>query len=261
MGRDTLTGGAQGDSFVFIQDGRFGAGDSVNGGGGYDVLYLRGDHSIDFNAAGYAGSLTSIESIALLTSGNTEFAAGGDGDFDYSIVWNDSMLAAGAALTVNGSRLQSHETFVFDGSLETNGSLRVFGGASADTLTTGGGADHLYGLSGADRLTGGGGADLYRYVATSDSTAAASDEIFGFVSGEDRIDLQRIDALAETLGNEGFTFIGSNAFTAAGQLRVENVSGNLWKVEADVNGDGVADLVIQVNVEAGQPLTQADFIL
>ncbi|HZF94765.1 MAG TPA: RTX toxin, partial [Allosphingosinicella sp.] len=81
------------------------------------------------------------------------------------------------------------------------------------------------------------------------------------------VDVGRIDAKASTAdANEAFIFIGSNAFSAAGpnapgQLRTYNVSGDLWRVEGDVNGDGIADLVIDVHVEAGQPLTAADFIV
>ncbi|HEY0011397.1 MAG TPA: M10 family metallopeptidase C-terminal domain-containing protein [Allosphingosinicella sp.] len=267
FGVDTFAGGQQGDAFIFGHDGRFGAGDTVNGGGGYDVVYLRGDYAIDFNAAGFGNALTNVESIAILTSANNEFAGGGDGDFDYTITWADSLLAAGATFTVNASRLQAHETFVFDGSQETNGVLRVFGGAAADTLTGGGGADQLHGGGGADVLRGGDGADLFRYSATSDSTAGARDTVHGFTAGADKIDVIRVDARAGTADtNESFAFIGANAFSAAGpnapgELRAFHVSGDLWQVEGDVNGDGIADLVIDVHVEAGQPLTTADFLL
>jgi Ca2+-binding RTX toxin-like protein len=267
FGTETLTGGGQGDAFVFGHDGRFGAGDTVNGGGGYDIVYLRGDYTVDFNAAGFQNALTNVESIALLTSANTEFVSGGDGEFDYSITWADALLASGATFTVNGSRLQAHESFTFDGSQETNGVLRVFGGAAADTLTGGGGADQLTGGGGADVLTGGAGADLFRYAAATDSTAGATDTIHGFVAGTDKIDVNRVDAKASTADtNEAFAFIGSNAFSAAGpnapgELRAFNVAGNLWQVEGDVNGDGTADLVIHVHVDAGQPLTATDFVL
>jgi Ca2+-binding RTX toxin-like protein len=267
FGTETLTGGGQGDAFVFGHDGRFGAGDTVNGGGGYDIVYLRGDYTVDFNAAGFQNALTNVESIALLTSANTEFVSGGDGEFDYTITWADALLASGATFTVNGSRLQAHESFTFDGSQETNGVLRVFGGAAADTLTGGAGTDQITGGGGADVLTGGAGADLFRYAAATDSTADVTDVIHGFVAGTDRIDVNRVDAKASTADtNEAFAFIGSNAFSAAGpnapgELRAFNVSGNLWQVEGDVNGDGTADLVIHVHVDAGQPLTAADFVV
>jgi VCBS repeat-containing protein len=267
FGIDNLTGGQQGDAFIFGHDGRLGAGDRVDGGGGYDVVYLRGDYTLDFNAAGFANAFTNVESLAILTSANSEFAGGGDGDFDYTITWADGLLAAGATFTVNASRLQAHETFVFDGSRETDGVLRVFGGASADTLTGGGSSTQLHGGGGADVLNGGAGTDLFRYSNVGDSNAAATDTVHNFVAGTDKIDVGRVDAKASTSDlNEAFIFIGSNAFSAAGpnapgQLRTYNVSGDLWRVEGDVNGDGIADLVIDVHVEAGQPLTAGDFIV
>jgi hypothetical protein len=39
--------------------------------------------------------------------------------------------------------------------------------------------------------------------------------------------------------------------------RTDNVSGDPWRVD----GDGIADLVIEVHVEAGQMPTAADFII
>jgi len=164
----------------------------------------------------------------------------------------------GASLTVNGSRLQAYETFIFNGASETGGNLKIWGGSADDTLTTGGGNDLLYGGVGADQLTGGAGADTFRYQATSESTASAYDTILDFTSGTDKIDLSRIDANLNLDGDQAFAFIGSNAFTAAGQLRAFNVSGNLWQVEGDVDGDGNADLVIQLYL-TGQPLTPGDF--
>ncbi|HEY0012290.1 MAG TPA: M10 family metallopeptidase C-terminal domain-containing protein [Allosphingosinicella sp.] len=261
-GVDTLTGGAQGDTFVFGHDYRFGGGDTVNGGGGYDVVYLRGDYVLDFTAEGFVGSLSNIESIGLLTSANNEFAGGGDGEFDYSIVAGDWMVATGATLTVNGSRLGANETFIFDGSQESGGHYRIFGGAAADAFNGGAGNDFMQGGGGADRMRGYAGADTFRFASTSDSTAANTDQILDFYSRLDTIDLQRIDAIAGTEAEDAFTFIGSGAFSgAAGELRATNVSGNLWRVEGDVTGDGIADLVIDVTVENGLQLVATDFLV
>ena len=54
-GTDDLTGGDGNDIFFFAEGGRFAAGDTVDGGGGYDGLFLRGNYTIDFTQAGYAG--------------------------------------------------------------------------------------------------------------------------------------------------------------------------------------------------------------
>ncbi|MDP8995246.1 MAG: RTX toxin, partial [Pseudomonadota bacterium] len=99
------------------------------------------------------------------------------------------------------------------------------------------------------------------------SRPVAPDRIFGFEHAIDKIDLARIDADTTAAGNQAFTFIGSAPFSgsgnaSAGQLRAEQIdaAANIWRVEGDVNGDGIADLVIQVHVEAGQPLTASDFV-
>jgi hypothetical protein len=260
LGRDTFKGGQQNDNFIFGHDGRFQAGDTVNGGGGYDVVYLRGDYVLDFNDAGLASAFGGVESIGLLTSGNTEFLSGGDGEFDYSITINDAMIAEGATMTFNGSRLGAAETFVFNGSAETSGAQRIFGGAAADTLTGGGGNDQIVGAGGADQLRGNGGADVFRFQNAGDSVSGAVDSILDFAGGVDRIDLSRIDAIGSTEANEAFSFIGGGTFSgAAGELRATNVSGNVWRVEGDMTGDGVADLVIDVTIANGQPLAATDF--
>lgn len=264
LGTDTFKGGTQGDSFIFGHDGRFGAGDTVDGGAGYDVFYLRGDYIIDFNAAGYSSALTNIESIALLTSQNTEFAGGGDGEFDYDITWNDTLLAAGQSITINASRLGENESLDFDGSREADGIFRLFGGAGGDFLTGGKGNDLIYGGGNGDILNGGGGNDTFRYQSTDDSRSSGNrDGIQDFSIG-DKIDLQRIDADVLTDGDQAFTFIGSGAFTGhAGELRAVNTAGfpTAWTVYADVDGDGHEDLTILVQVIDAHPLTAADFVM
>ena len=61
-------------------------------------------------------------------------------------------------------------------------------------------------------------------------------------------------------GDTAFTFVGANAFSnTAGELRATE-SGGVWTVEGDVNGDGVADLVIQITLAGPVPLGAGDFI-
>jgi Ca2+-binding RTX toxin-like protein len=262
-GIDTLTGGGMGDTFVFNHEGRFAVGDTVNGGGGYDVVYLRGDYAIDFNG-GLAGSLVNVESVGLLSYADTNYAGGGDGEFDYSIVWNNAMMTAGQTITFNGSRLGVNEIMQFDGSNETDGgSFRLWGGAASDVLRGGSGNDLLYGGNGGDALTGGGGADTFRYQSITESNTGGQDMIQDLTIG-DIIDLSSIDANSTLAGNQAFTFIGSAAFTnQPGQLRaVEVIPGsNLWTVSGDTDGFGGADFQISVMVADGHIISASDFAL
>jgi Ca2+-binding RTX toxin-like protein len=258
-GTDTLTGGSQTDVFYFGENGQFGASDTVDGGGGTDQLGLRGNYTIVFGA----GQLTGIENIGLVSAQDTRFGPLGS-IFNYNLTMNDANVASGVQMTVDGAALRGGETLTFNGSAETNGSFRMFGGQGNDVITTGAGADIIQGGRGADDMTGGGGADTFRYITTLDSTGASMDEILDFASGSDKIDLSRIDANTTLAGDQAFSWIGSTAFTgsgaaSAGQLRAYESGGN-WFVEGDTDGNGVADLVIQLTAPSGAPV-QSDFLL
>ncbi|HYG28886.1 MAG TPA: Calx-beta domain-containing protein [Allosphingosinicella sp.] len=258
---DTLTGGEQNDIFIFGHDGRFAADDSVDGGGGYDSVYLRGDYVIDFNDSFFVGAIEGVESVTLAGAADTQFIGGGDGEFDYAIVWNDDLLDGGT-ITFNGSGLSAAETMSFDGSEEATAAFRLWGGAAGDTLIGGAGNDLLYGGGAGDGLTGGGGNDIFRYQATTDSTSLYRDSIADFAGG-DRIDLSVIDANSGAAGNQAFVYIEDDAFTLgqAGRLRAYELLPDFWLVEADVNGDALADWTLGVNTAPGYDLTVADFIL
>jgi Ca2+-binding RTX toxin-like protein len=261
-GKDTLTGSFGNDVFIYAEE-RFAPGDTVNGGpGGYDGIFFRGNYTIDFNAPGYFGLMTSIENMTLTSITDERYARGGDpAGFDYNITLADNMLLAGVVLTVSGTFLGSGETMVVDGSLETDGNYRFFAGKADDVLKGGANNDLLLGNLGADLLTGGGGADTFRYDTTADSTATSLDHILDFRPGTDKIELTRTDANTLVAGNQAFTWIGSNAFSGtAGELRAFQQGGE-WIVQGDANGDSVADLVIALTLQGPTPLGAGDFLL
>jgi Ca2+-binding RTX toxin-like protein len=259
-GKDTFLGGLGNDIFFFAEE-RFASGDTVNGGAGYDGMFLRGNHAIDFNAPGYTGLFTNIENLTLTSAADERYARGGGIEFDYSVTLSDAIVGAGQELTVSGAMLMAEEYMTLDGSQETDGRLRLFGGKGYDTLKGGGQADLIHGSLGGDILAGGGGADEFRYQDVAESTPSIIDQILDFTPGTDKVDLSRIDSNSLVAGNQAFVWIGSNAFTgSAGQLRAF-ISGGTWYVEGDVDGDGSADLFIALTPQGPTPLGAGDFLL
>jgi Ca2+-binding RTX toxin-like protein len=116
----------------------------------------------------------------------------------------------------------------------------------------------LFGGMGTDSLNGGRGKDTFVWTDIAESRPGPGrDSIEDFTQGEDKIDVSRIDAIAGG-GNDAFVFIGTAAFTAAGQLRQFEFGKGII-VEGDVTGDGKADF--QIAVQTQVVLTQEDFVV
>lgn len=260
QGDDVVIGGAGNDAFFFGNDGRFDEFDRIDGGAGSDQLGLRGDYS--FQTVFQADTIKNIETIVLMSAYDTRYGIEGNGGFAYDLKLDDANLAAGQLMIINGNALRADEWITFDGSAETDGRFKMIGGAGEDWFTGGAGDDQFYGRGGADVLTGGGGDDTFFYRDALDSTTTARDLIADFNTG-DRIDLSEIDANLGLAGNNSFAFIGDAEFgQVAGQLRayLDTNSGN-WLVEGDIDGDGIADISIEVRVADGHNLGLPDFIL
>lgn len=126
------------------------------------------------------------------------------------------------------------------------------GGSGDDTVRGGSGEDAIIGGRGIDRLFGGDDAD--QFIFRSVKEARPGDQLERLLDFNprwgDSLDLSKIDADTNTPGNQAFAFIGDAPFTAdpahAGELRYEQV-GNGIRVEADVDGDGEADMAFIIN--------------
>jgi hypothetical protein len=259
---DDLTGGAGNDGFLFRGTGNWSSSDKVDGGAGNDQIGLRGDYSgaraITFGADQIAG----IETIAILSGNDPKFGSA-VGDLSYQITTHDGNVAAGARMTIDATSLRAGERLNFDGSAETDGSFRIFGGRGNDVLIGGAGNDIIRGGGAGDTIYGGGGNDTFVFRSIEDSNSSSVDGIQDFSLG-DVFDVSQIDAILGTPQNEAFTFIGTAAFSrTAGELRFENTSpgGPIWKVQGDVDGDGTSDFEFVYVAADNHPLTGADFIL
>lgn len=221
-GNDTLTGGAGTDRLV--------------GGIGNDVYNV--DNTND----------TVVEAAA---EGTDQVNA----SVSYTLGANVENLTLTGNANINGTGNDLANLITGNGGANT-----LNGGGEADTLNGGGGNDSLIGGAGADVLTGGAGNDRFVYQSAADSgvLAAARDRITDFSRGQDQIDLSAIDANTTAGGNQAFIFIGTGAFTGAGQIRYY-YDANL--AQTIVEGTTTnANATFSIALDGNLALTLGDFI-
>ncbi len=180
-GNDVLIGGVGDDTFQM--DGNLTAADSINGGDGNDVVELNGDYS-----AGVTFLATTMKFVEKITLG-----AG----FSYSLSLVDGNVAAGATLTIDGSKLGATDSLTFNGFHELDGSYVILGGAGNDNITAGQMADTIdTGTGGTDIVNAEAGDDVITMGAGLD----ASDNIDGG-AGNDRVILDGDYSAGVVFGN------------------------------------------------------------
>jgi Ca2+-binding RTX toxin-like protein len=246
---DYLYGG-DGNDIIFS-----GFGDIVDGGQGFDTVglsYVGASHGITGDTAilhrgepliAGGGTFHSIERFSdiAMTQFDDKMVIGDQKDSATVRGWNgnDHLIGQEMSITMYGG----------------NGNDLLVGSTANDLLYGDDGNDILIGHLGMDSLWGGAGAD--RFIINQ---LDVLDRIIDFEHGVDKIDVSDIDADISTAGNQAFTFIGTGNFTgAAGQLRIAFTSSATYMVEGDVNGDGKADLIIDLGFPSA--LTQGDFLL
>ncbi|MDQ7776735.1 calcium-binding protein [Paracoccus aminovorans] len=214
-GHDLLLGG-DGDDTLYGEGGN----NTLRGGAGNDLLwgqassdYLSGDDGND-TLYGFRGADTLFGGLGddLLNGGEgDDEAGGGEG--------NDTLLGETGNDILRGE----------------GGSDSLLGGAGHDLLDGGDGDDRLEGGAGYDTLTGGAGADVFVFTS-AENFGSGSDTITDFQTGLDRIDLSGLN----------LTFIGSEAFSGAGQVRTDLSQPGATRLLVDLDGDGAADLTVDL---------------
>lgn len=235
---ETLTGGAGRDIISPLAGA-----DTVDGGAGEDLLVLSGslsDYSFERLADGSIAVVrTAVPETLMLESVEDVWF---EGSQEYYGLWE---------------LVSPYGTAADD---ELWGDARddaIYGLGGADWIDGDAGDDTLIGGAGDDELTGGGGADVFRFEAGG--AVVGHDTIHDFSSGDDKIDLTPIDPDAVTAGDQAFAWIGTAAFSnVPGQLRYGLV-GDDAVIQADLDGDASADLVITVRWVSS--LQASDFLL
>jgi Ca2+-binding RTX toxin-like protein len=231
----------------------------ISGGGGSDTLY--GEGGADRLVGSGGADIYYVDSADTITElvGEGRDRAFASSSFALGPAVSLEFLSTTSDVGTDAIDLSGNE---YKNNITGNDGANILSGDDAkDKIDGRGGDDVLIGGAGIDRMTGGLGADIFRYEADSDSTTLNFDWITDF-GATDVIDLSLIDADNTADGNQTFAFIGSAAFGhMAGQLRAfEQTPGN-WMVEADLNGDGVADFAIQVTLAGLANITATDFIV
>ncbi|MGH6870713.1 MAG: beta strand repeat-containing protein [Rhizomicrobium sp.] len=259
-----ITGGSGNGNYSIAN---FTTADSIDGGGGLNVLVLAGTagtYHINGSVIQNIGSLEVNSAMDMVVTGN--------------------VVGSGQSMTVfapSGGGLS------FDGSAETTGAFNLEGGTvSGNILRGGAGDDILHGGSAANFLTGNGGADslicsdhvdtLY-YKAVGDSTSATYDTVSYFNPSADKFHLftsvTGVDASVTTGALSTASFDSDlAAAVGSGQLAAHHAvvftadSGTLAGdhfLVIDVNGtagyQAGQDLVIQIANATSLTFTTADF--
>jgi serralysin len=278
-GKDILIGGTGNDRLILGFDA---SGSSIDGGADRDTLVV---NSNVFSLT----SIVGIEAVELVGGANltltgTQIDTGlsyfttvsGQGSITvnmdaapsgYNLVFTTLYTFAGpeVSMVINGTT--GINVIKLGASLNTvNGGAsvdQIRGGSLVDIINGNEGGDKIWGLGGADIITTGSGNDQLRYARASESgLGALADVITDFSIGSDRLVFVQIDADAATAGDQAFSFVGTGAFTATGTGQIRyGTSGSDIIVQADVNGDGNADMEIILQGLNGQTLTAADFVL
>jgi Ca2+-binding RTX toxin-like protein len=219
-GNDTVTGSNYADN---INVGR--GSNTVDAGGGSDTVRF----NYDSGAGGTMFITGSGNSLQTSYNGETNTALNAE---DVYLI-NDNQTAG---MTIDASGYTGGARLAL---INSNGGSDIFIGHNGVDIF---GTNYLAQVGG-DTYTGNGGADIYDYLS---SVSAMNGDIITDFDSDDIIDLTFNTPASNSGGFLAYQFIGNAAFSGvAGQYRYFGSGGQTF-VEADTNGDGVADQTLTI---------------
>jgi Ca2+-binding RTX toxin-like protein/gas vesicle protein len=276
-GNDTMAGGLGDDTYVLssvtdvVVEALNAGNDTVLVGFGYlmengiENAVATGTAAVDLQGNGLANLLMGNDSANVLGGGggaDTLIGLGGNDIYEVDNVGDLVFEQGGGGIDL----VRSAVAFTLTPNIEHltligTAHVSATGNELGNELTGNAGNNRLAGGLGADRLKGEAGADTfaYRSLAESGTATSTADIILDFFLAQgDRIDVSTLDADAVLAGNQSFSFIGSAAFTGAGQVRAVSQA-DRQIIAFNVNANLSADMVLVVMGTGA--MTDAAFIL
>ena len=221
-----------------ILDGDAG-GDAMFGGAGNDIYFVDNTGDLAFENFGEGTDVVFSTVDHTLASNVETLVLQGAGN----------LLGTGNALN---NTLQGN-----------SGDNTLAGAAGQDQLIGAQGNDLLFGGAEVDSLFGGIGQDTFFFTGTSlgtlDTGVGANRDVIHDFSG-DLLHLVQVDANVNVAADQAFSFIGTNAFTAAGQVRFFADGAGNTIVEGNMDDNLGADFQLELRSFTGQ-LQVSDFLL
>jgi hypothetical protein len=214
---------------IYEYSGYFADVDDKNGFNGYVLTFaeLGGSHGMSLRSAQIVGKNTTL-------------------DIDKSDVF---VSKRALFVNVDGLYFEPKDT------LDIKLGFKMHGNRHDNALSGRDGDDLIIGGHGSDTLRGRAGADTFQFAsATSHGTISDFDAAQG-----DRIDLSRLHGDFGRANGQHFSLVGDGGFSGAGnpEIRIRHMAGDLYVVTADRDGDGAADL--SLNVYSASALNASDF--
>ena len=230
----------------------FGGASNIQGGGGTKGTFSNVSIANNYLGFGVCFNFYPETEFGVTLSGNVVFdygnpvyAANAWSTYVAAGIPTKNLLVSTSGSTINDSALTGPTT------LYGSNGAHLFGGLHENNFVP----------DGRDYIFAGAGANIFTYLSPADSPVSGCTCIGGFDPAKDVIDLSFIDANLTAAGTQNFSFIGTNAFTAAGaQVRYQyQPTGNVTLVEATLAGDIAPDM--EMEISGGPTLTAANFAL